>query len=77
MGAWQLTYWLIYYEDQGVKPELFTDESAAREHFALRLESWNCHLFKQVSDTEGECVKTAKDYDKLATKTDGLWERGN
>lgn len=40
-------YWLIYYEDREIAPEIFTDEGAARERFASRLANWNCHLFRQ------------------------------
>ena len=42
-------YWAIIYEDADRKPELFTDEAAARATFKDRIVSWACHLFHRVS----------------------------
>lgn len=41
-------YWLIYFEDAGRKPEIFTDEQAARNRYEAISVAWNAHLFKRV-----------------------------
>lgn len=45
-------WWVIIYEDQDMKPELFMDEMAARETFAERQVAWSCHLFHRVPTAE-------------------------
>jgi hypothetical protein len=42
-------YWMIYFEDASVRPEIFTDEIAARHRFSEALIGWSCHLFVQDS----------------------------
>jgi hypothetical protein len=42
-------YWLIYFEDQDQKPEIFTSEKAAKERFLSLLPNWNCHLFMECA----------------------------
>ncbi len=51
------TYWLVYFEDAGVRPVVFTDESAAREYYRERSISWNCHLFVRISEQLTDEVK--------------------
>jgi len=45
-------WWAIIYEDADRKPELFSDEEAARRAFAERLVAWSCHLFRRVSPND-------------------------
>jgi hypothetical protein len=42
-------HWLIYFEDQGIKPEVFTDERAAKERYHDLLPNWNVHLFMECN----------------------------
>jgi hypothetical protein len=42
-------YWLIYFHDQDVRPEIFTEEVPARERFDSLIQSWNVVLFKSVA----------------------------
>lgn len=42
-----MRYWLIWFEDQDRKPEIFDDEQAAKERFMRLSVSWNCHLFME------------------------------
>jgi hypothetical protein len=41
-------YWMIYYEDQDVRPRIFLNEETARKVYAETSVNWNCHLFKGV-----------------------------
>lgn len=41
-------YWLIYFEDSDIAPEVFTEEYAARMAFQDRKLTWNCHIFMEV-----------------------------
>ena len=44
--------WLIYFEDQSEKPEIFSGcgaEVAARERFRVLSFAWNCHLFQKIA----------------------------
>jgi len=43
--------WLIWFEDAGVRPEVFTGEGAADAanlRFHALKDNWNCHLFVKV-----------------------------
>lgn len=45
------TAWLIFFEDQGMRPECYSGtgaEEAARRRFHVLSMSWSCHLFKRV-----------------------------
>lgn len=42
-------HYLIYFEDQDVKPEIFTSQEAAIARFNQLDINWNCHLFERVS----------------------------
>jgi hypothetical protein len=50
-------YWLIYFEDRDVPPEVFAYEDAARARYKALLDNWNCHLFMQVSKNGKEIQK--------------------
>lgn len=45
-------YWLIFFEDQDVRPEIYTDEAAARHrHNDLKEYSgYSCHLFAPAAE---------------------------
>ena len=48
-------YWLIHYEDKSVPVEVYGGdgaEEAAKEIYAKRSTSWNCHLFVEYSAVE-------------------------
>ena len=47
-------FWLIYFEDDDVPFEIFTDEKAARHRYSQCLESWACHLFVRVNEENNE-----------------------
>jgi hypothetical protein len=49
-------HYLIYFEDQGIKPEVFTDERAAKERYHDLLPNWNVILFMECS---GPKLRTA------------------
>ncbi len=46
-GAESATTWMIFFEDADMRPELFTDESAARFRLEQCRLNWSCHLFVQ------------------------------
>ena len=41
-------WWMIYFDDQDRRPEIFTEEAAARYRYKEISASWNAHLFKRV-----------------------------
>lgn len=41
-------YWLIYFSDQDVRPEIYTDEESARLAFKKLSDSWTCRLFTEA-----------------------------
>lgn len=43
-------YWLIYFEDDELRPEIFTDEQTARARQKIVNETFTCTLFKQVEN---------------------------
>lgn len=42
-------YWLIYFEDDSMKPRIYASEEIAREQHRIFLLNWSCHLFSSVS----------------------------
>ena len=56
--------WLIWYEDQDRKPELFSGcgatEAAKRRYEQLSI-TWNCHLFRKVSPSIDKPTTTTPD----------------
>ena len=46
----KVKYWMIYFEDQSVRPEFFTDPQIAQLRYEACLIGYNCHLFEQISD---------------------------
>lgn len=50
--AMQPGYWLIFFDDHDRRPEVFTDEAAARKRFADISANWNAMLF---SSAESNC----------------------
>jgi len=40
--------WLIYFDDASMKPEIFTDEDAAQNRFAMLEINWKVTLFKEA-----------------------------
>lgn len=46
--------WLIFFEDQDMRPEFFTDESAAKARMAVLSQSWSCHLFVAIDRSTRE-----------------------
>ncbi len=45
--------WLIFFDEAGKSPEIYTDEDAARKRFADLSMNWTCHLFRRVKELEG------------------------
>lgn len=41
-------HWMIVFEDQDVKPEVYTDENVARKAYDRAQVQWNCSLFATV-----------------------------
>jgi len=52
--------WLVYFEDQDVQPELFTERSAAIARYRACLENWACHLFMQIESIECEAARQSR-----------------
>jgi len=53
-------YWVILFEDFDRKPEIFTDEDAARQAFREYLVNWHCHLFCHISRLTAETQRADK-----------------
>lgn len=51
------SYWIIQFEDADRDIEVFTDEISARKRYAQCQLSWNCRLFKQITDCCGKETK--------------------
>jgi hypothetical protein len=47
----QPTHWLLFFEESGKEPWLYTDELSARRAYADAKITWNCHLFQQVESS--------------------------
>ncbi len=47
--------WLIYFDDYDRRPEIITNEDAARERYRQISESWNAHLFVKVQSNSRDC----------------------
>jgi hypothetical protein len=47
--------WLIQFDDYDRRPEIITDEAAARERFRRISDSWNAHLFVKVQSNSRDC----------------------
>lgn len=58
-------YWMIVFEDQDRKPEVFTDEAAARKTLEIHLQHWDCRLFQEVRPTPPEPDSEDKALDAL------------
>jgi len=41
--------WMIWYEDQDKRPEVFSEEDIAKKRFSIAGDSWTCHLFKRIA----------------------------
>ena len=49
--------WLIYFDDQDRRPEMFTDEGAALKRYEDISISWNAHLFVLVNSNSRDAEK--------------------
>ena len=49
--------WLIYFDDQDRRPEIFTDEGAALKRYEDISISWNAHLFVLVNSNSRDAEK--------------------
>ena len=51
------THWAIIFDDYDRRPEIFTDESAARHRYKEISYSWNAHLFVKIDSNSRDAAQ--------------------
>lgn len=52
------THWLIFFDDADRRPEVWTDEAAARKRYTDISYSWNAHLFVKVDSNSRDATRS-------------------
>lgn len=54
------SYWLVYFEDNDIPLEIFTEAEPGKEYFERKLQSWSCHLFVDSAQLETALAEANK-----------------